>query len=549
MTFERAIQILELNINYDNQSLVKAYRTKAKQYHPDMHQGMFENEMKQVNAAYEFLNKNYPNGKKSGINFNNQAKDLGFVFYRLEILQKMDIYVKNINKLQKHPLYTQIFSISLTAVEILKKYSSLINNSQRIVDIDSYFESFKREIASKLKELETLYLNYYSYMKTKKFPIHYDVSIFEFVSNLDQVREMLVKEIISELEIHCKNKFSLYVGYDDIKGNISLILVKYAESIMRTYDDKDGFIIDMEEEIESLFAKSFENPRRREKIKELQDYVIGMDSVILKSRIDNLSKEIGRDDFYDELDYLFNEAKSIKEGTYVSNIRTSLVEKATEVLRNTEDLEKTGIILDILKKCVFLLSLRNDGILNHDILSYLYGIKFEDLESDKKVLDFVSNKSNLVNPGYIYVSMNSYTPKEAFSYIHIDEKSGGYEMSYNASYGLSSTRKSVKHLESSADVSQSFISLAMYLANAEFIGKKGINNYSTEVSLLYLYKNRYLAMKKDGKMYFLGKNGTRIKSKSVEDELKMYEDRKLVLEKVSEMIDDEFIACRGQKKA
>lgn len=58
MTYNQAYQILEINEQASNDEIKKAYKAKAKKYHPDIYKGdkkIAEEKMKQINEAYDLL--------------------------------------------------------------------------------------------------------------------------------------------------------------------------------------------------------------------------------------------------------------------------------------------------------------------------------------------------------------------------------------------------------------------------------------------------------------------------------------------------------------
>ena len=69
MTIEEALHILNLNKNYNEEELKKAYRSLIIKYHPDKHpeskKTYAENKTKQINEAKEILEKNLKNKNTS----------------------------------------------------------------------------------------------------------------------------------------------------------------------------------------------------------------------------------------------------------------------------------------------------------------------------------------------------------------------------------------------------------------------------------------------------------------------------------------------------
>ena len=221
------------------------------------------------------------------------------------------------------------------------------------------------------------------------------------------------------------------------------------------------------------------------------------------------------------------QAKSIKSGTYVDAIRLHLEDKYRFANRNSSSKEEREKIFNIYNDALDLLDRVKDGLINFDIVSYLFGIKFEDLDLDRKLLDVILNKSDRVNTGYVYVAKDTIS---AFGYLYL--KDHGYQMKYKSYMGINNMP-----VKTQTEVAEDFISLSMFLANAEFIGKKYISTSGAAVNALYEYEGRILALTDKGVIYTTSVDKMLIKeNRKVLPELEKYRDKKLVLEKVSEKV-------------
>jgi len=72
MNYDNALQILELETDYDSKCLRKAYLKKSLKYHPDKNNGKdIDDRFKNVNEAYEFLSRFNKNDHRSSSKFSN----------------------------------------------------------------------------------------------------------------------------------------------------------------------------------------------------------------------------------------------------------------------------------------------------------------------------------------------------------------------------------------------------------------------------------------------------------------------------------------------
>lgn len=60
MTLEESYEILGISSSSEYDEIIEAYRTKAKQYHPDLNQSSDATiKMQQINEAFEIIRANY----------------------------------------------------------------------------------------------------------------------------------------------------------------------------------------------------------------------------------------------------------------------------------------------------------------------------------------------------------------------------------------------------------------------------------------------------------------------------------------------------------
>ena len=528
MTYDKALQVLGLSSGFNDEELKKAYRRLAMKYHPDHNPGSkeAENKFKELGEAYEYLK----NNKNSYNIFSQASNSIGLVMAKMQIINEMHSYLDGLYKLSNHELISAIREYSREVNALIKKYESLVQNGNLLSQVTRYYEDFKKEVRSKLTILSYAFLDKYPYFKSKNVNFNYNLSAYNFVLSLDKLKKEMVQELNRDLRDAVINKYSLYAGYELVEEEIRLCIDECIDNITNG-NDRGLEIGILYKKIEDLFQNAFDQSSRKNELNKLLEIVEGLDSVILRQRVDKLVENIDSPDFYDELDYLIFQARSIKSGNYVDAIKLHLEDKYRYAFRNCSSKEGREKIFSIYNDALCLLYRVKDGLINYDIVSYMFGIKFEDLELDRKLLDVILNKSDKVNTGYVYVARDTIS---AFGYLYLKDE--GYQMKYKSYMGMNNMTVKTK-----ADIVDDFISLSMFLANAEFIGKRFISISGAMVNALYEYDGRILALNDKGSIYTISTDKILLKEdRKVLPELEIYRDKKLILEKVSERVQKEY---------
>ena len=151
MDYNKACNILELNNNFDNETLKKAYRIKALKWHPDKNLDNLEeskNKFNEISEAYNFLNNNnnYNNNNNNNNNYNNILYDfVNNIFSNEKTIKILKLLLSKIgNKLLIDTKLINELDITTTTklYEFICTYEDILH-----LDNDSL-----NEIKKKLKE-------------------------------------------------------------------------------------------------------------------------------------------------------------------------------------------------------------------------------------------------------------------------------------------------------------------------------------------------------------------------------------------------------------
>lgn len=523
MTYDRALQILELSSGFTEEDLKKSYRRKARLWHPDVNKGPNADEMfKEVHEAYEVL--------KNRTDIFNSTNGIGLVMAKMQIVNQLHSYTSNLFKLNNDELRSAI-SVYIKEVNVLiKKYEGLVQNGTRLSEITRYYEEFKAIVKNKLNIIKEAFLDINPYFKNVNINYNYELDAYHFVLSLEKIKKETEMTITKRITDGVISKYSLYAGYEEVKGEIDYCIDECIENIFKG-STMGKEIVSLANKIEILFKNAFDKSSRKNEVKRLLEEMKDVDSLKIRQRVDKLIKNIDSDDFYDEIDFLFFQVKSIKEGTYVDAIRLHLNDKCRLVTQSCKSIVEREDMLKIYNDAISLLDRVDHGLIGFDILSSLFDIKFEDINNDKALLDYVSNKANKVNVGYVYVAKNTIS---AFGYLYLTEEA--YQMKYKSYMGINRLDVNTK-----ADIVEDFVSLSEYLSKAQFVGKRMITKSGSSVDILYELDGRALALTTKGRIFTIDMSSILLNSSRVNTELEMYQDKDKVLEKVIDRVDQDFI--------
>ena len=243
MNLNEALKIFNLNKNYTEEELKKAYRKLIIKYHPDKHsenkKEYAEQQTKIINEAKDILEKNLKNKNSFSNQTNNDTQTKYNPYYQnetnnqeyLEILKKfrneLKIELETIDKINLSNPYDKIFQKNKPYfLSILNEFSYKIIITKSTYSIKRDYQNFKIEYNNAL-------INYYlEFNKVTGINTHiYNVQYYD---TLNDVRNLMYDSIsdILKLELAC---FIDDPVFEEILPLLNSIMKKYILTCLYGY--------------------------------------------------------------------------------------------------------------------------------------------------------------------------------------------------------------------------------------------------------------------------------------------------------------------------
>lgn len=538
-----ALNILGLNLMFSEEQLKKSYRKSANEWHPDKGKDPTGEKMKAINLAYELLTDFLKNKDKYTIHTTHTTQQgtaprrrrsnavNQFELNKRQAVIILKSYIDHVNKLANHELADAIRVYANKMRESVAYYELKIHQCMSELELIQIYDEAERVLSSHLRIVYNAFINKYPYIKETGFVPNYDLNLTKFVEQLDNTLNIVGTNLLRNIMGKIKDTYGYNASYKDLREIVAKKANDLVNSILVNPTTKNQQIDGFFKEVEALFKEDYELKKRQRDYKQISDLIGEVGSIILRQRLDKI--DIKNEYFYDEINYLKDEIRSIKNSTYVSKIRKYLLERYTDAINKPENLNRAADISSLLNSALEVLDRYKDGFITYDVVSFLYTVNFEDLEQDARIIAYVANRFGIPNIGYVYMTTNEYSSISSFANLTYGDN--GYNFMYKGIYG-----SGVLHPETAVDLAEDFISVSKFLANAVFVGKRGKTTGGTNMYILYEYDGKMIAMNDRGLVMSINSDRIVERDDKVFTVLEVFRDKKRVIDKISERVINDY---------
>lgn len=416
MTLEKALEILNLNINFTEKELKKQYHKLALENHPDYNKSAdAEENMKRIIEAKEVLEEYLRNKKSSYGTKNSNSNNESNNNYKNQFQKYIDDLIERLEINKDNTVNTPLAKYNKKIDDIILEFKNNIKNSTDMFDIKVKY----RESMGKILEVfEELIL---AFSEENNIPYKL-ISDFKNVSwNLKQLHEKLLMTLKYFHEINNElYGFELINGYQNLKEQITEfkyntlnLLIKYGDIVYQDLIEKlkinikelfkkyfdalyltNSFISDIEE-----FNKYFNN----DKVLEIYKQVIRIQKNLENNN--QLEKFINHD--LKMLNIYQARFNLIKKSYYLLDLYKEMQLEDNNEIKSFYDKVKQTIIKNINEMP------SSNFFENVEIFKKYSYNKYQPLENMEKI-----------NAFFIYIHKNPYNQTGQFIFVNIKEFDG-----------------------------------------------------------------------------------------------------------------------------
>lgn len=408
IVYNKYLKVLGLNKNFTEKELKNAYKNLAKKFHPDNFNNASEIEqlrakekMQEINEAYDELNKR----------FKKTTTDFDLEYYRGKVREEMLHFLDGFED------YEEEFPSFKSNKKIMYGF---VNDLIRAND--------RRTLETSLHIFNIVFRNFLDLMQAHYFveyfidpcyakELDYNCSIREFYKQLEKCKYKYSRSFnLDNLLNEVVNGYKLYTYYGVLKSQIEKLRAETIEKVrFANYRNVEESKTSFNNDVKTMFKKYDETIGRVNSVLKLCSDMYGID-VFDKAREDRESYKFVSDilDIEDILikgDYkeanrrldMISELIDVYTKNYriesINDLFLEVVSKYNQVcvsLSNKNDsinLFKANCIYQIFLEVYFKYI---DGELNKEDLEVLRYFTFVDYDEEKRVINKILDKSNLV---------------------------------------------------------------------------------------------------------------------------------------------------------
>ena len=318
MTYFDALTKLNLNPNFTEEELKKAYRQLMKKYHPDLfinasieEQKVAEEQSKEINEAYDIICKTIKGQNNSSNNNQNQDAKKAYIdsLYNelLSFTSKTDI-----------PELREYDTAIRVVIKVFRAFTNTVGDENYKSKINKLYYQHVASIKKEFENLKQEFYNKYG-LNENEIPevLNYNCSLDAFYNQLLNIERKynIKRRLRTKLDQEIL-QYTNYAGYSKLKELVDLIKNQTIEKILKDKTLRKSFrdneeslsiktiIAKMHEEIKEAFA-TYHNYVI--KINNLRETIEKINNDNIKKKFANLEEQFNKRASFTDIDRFLNE--------------------------------------------------------------------------------------------------------------------------------------------------------------------------------------------------------------------------------------------------
>ena len=418
MTYFDALTKLNLNPNFTEEELKKAYRQLMKKYHPDLfinasieEQKVAEEQSKEINEAYDIICKTIKGQNNSSNNNQNQDAKKAYIdsLYNelLSFTSKTDI-----------PELREYDTAIRVVIKVFRAFTNTVGDGNYKSKINKLYYQHVASIKKEFENLKQEFYNKYG-LNENEIPevLNYNCSLDAFYNQLLNIERKynIKRRLRTKLDQEIL-QYTNYAGYSKLKELVDLIKNQTIEKILKDKTLRKSFrdneeslsiktiIAKMHEEIKEAFA-TYHNYVI--KINNLRETIEKINNDNIKKKFANLEEQFNKRASFTDIDRFLNELlvlidEFIKKEEYKKKSMPLISKSYAKILNNYKrvietlssetDFKRIGIANKVFEDVLTSLQFIHLGEIKIDALIELEKVDFL---SETKITQNLLLNSNL----------------------------------------------------------------------------------------------------------------------------------------------------------
>ena len=503
MNLEKALNLLNLDKDFNDEELKISYRKISHKYHPDKWEGteFYDKALRKqqdINAARDYL-RNYLKNNRDNSSQNKYQFDI-VSYVREKIDELMDIIkdngiiihdeeLKDVIERIKEEIYsfeTDAFSYFTTTKENVDKYYASCLISIRMI-LENFVKSF--------------YQKYYIDESDAQEKINYDCNLKQLYNQLLKIKEKYSKEflIIKRLDTEIE-QYKNYAGYDELA-----LLIDVCKNNAKITIRKNNYQ-NIEEEIKKMHQIILDEVFKtyyliKNKLTDSEKIVANINDENIKKEYLNIKNSFNNGTSFNEIEQLIKklekliskyQEEELKKQQYkekeeaINRIYQSLITRYSEALKKyniVTDSSQIKTLVEFLNQTLQLFSKGCENFKDLEFFSVFDNITFQNETSDREKLENANN-SLQTNNSNVYIKITNDYMFDDKSFFYLDEEN----MIMYKTYSTETIDKKITQEQLTSE----YISIEEFLKSAIFVGE--YRRMLTTEPIKYLYETERIVI-------------------------------------------------------